>query len=412
MNLELFIARRLFSVRKGEKRISKPAILIAQWGVAVGLLVMILSVCIVVGFKHQVREKIIGFGQHIQVRSYEGSMQGETPVTATDSLLTALECIPMVSNAQCYAQKPGLIAAGEEFEGIVLKGVGSGYNLSFFAEYLKEGEMPLFGDTAASGSLLLSKSMADKMRVAVGDKVNVYFVQENVKARRFTVKGLYETNLSEMDNLVALTDIYTIRRLNGWGHDKCTGVEIAVTDYDALETVRDSVAELMDGVAARNYEKLYVQTVEEMNPALFAWLDILDGTVWVILVLVLAVAGFTMISGLLILILEKSNLIGVLKALGSRDVSIRKIFLYYAMFIIGKGMLWGNIIGLLICFVQHQWSVVKLDAEMYYMDCVPVEFTWLLLPLNVAMFILSTAMLILPSMLIARIEPTKAIRFE
>ena len=412
MNLELFIARRLFSVRKGEKRISKPAILIAQWGVAVGLLVMILSVCIVVGFKHQVREKIIGFGQHIQVRSYEGSMQGETPVTATDSLLTALEGIPMVSNAQCYAQKPGLIAAGEEFEGIVLKGVGSGYNLSCFAEYLKEGEMPLFGDTAASGSLLLSKSMADKMRVAVGDKVNVYFVQENVKARRFTVKGLYETNLSEMDNLVALTDIYTIRRLNGWGHDKCTGVEIAVTDYDALETVRDSVAELMDGVAARNYEKLYVQTVEEMNPALFAWLDILDGTVWVILVLVLAVAGFTMISGLLILILEKSNLIGVLKALGSRDVSIRKIFLYYAMFIIGKGMLWGNIIGLLICFVQHQWSVVKLDAEMYYMDCVPVEFTWLLLPLNVAMFILSTAMLILPSMLIARIEPTKAIRFE
>lgn len=412
MNLELFIARRLFSVRKGEKRISKPAILIAQWGVAVGLLVMILSVCIVVGFKHQVREKIIGFGQHIQVRSYEGSMQGETPVTATDSLLTALGGIPMVSNAQCYAQKPGLIAAGEEFEGIVLKGVGSGYNLSFFAEYLKEGEMPLFGDTAASGSLLLSRSMADKMRVAVGDKVNVYFVQENVKARRFTVKGLYETNLSEMDNLVALTDIYTIRRLNGWGHDKCTGVEIAVTDYDALETVRDSVAELMDGVAARNYEKLYVQTVEEMNPALFAWLDILDGTVWVILVLVLAVAGFTMISGLLILILEKSNLIGVLKALGSRDVSIRKIFLYYAMFIIGKGMLWGNIIGLLICFVQHQWSVVKLDAEMYYMDCVPVEFTWLLLPLNVAMFILSTAMLILPSMLIARIEPTKAIRFE
>lgn len=412
MNLELFIARRLFSVRKGEKRISKPAILIAQWGVAVGLLVMILSVCIVVGFKHQVREKIIGFGQHIQVRSYEGSMQGETPVTATDSLLTALEGIPMVSNAQCYAQKPGLIAAGEEFEGIVLKGVGSGYNLSFFAEYLKEGEMPLFGDTAASGSLLLSKSMADKMRVAVGDKVNVYFVQENVKARRFTVKGLYETNLSEMDNLVALTDIYTIRRLNGWGYDKCTGVEIAVTDYDALETVRDSVAEFMDGVAARNYEKLYVQTVEEMNPALFAWLDILDGTVWVILVLVLAVAGFTMISGLLILILEKSNLIGVLKALGSRDVSIRKIFLYYAMFIIGKGMLWGNIIGLLICFVQHQWSVVKLDAEMYYMDCVPVEFTWLLLPLNVAMFILSTAMLILPSMLIARIEPTKAIRFE
>ena len=412
MNLELFIARRLFSTRKGEKRISKPAIVIAQWGVAIGLLVMILSVCIVVGFKHQVREKIIGFGQHIQVRNYEGTMHGETPVTATDSLLSALERIPMVNNAQRYVQKPGLLAAGDEFDGIVLKGVGSDYDLSFFAEYLTDGEMPIFGDTASSGALLLSQAVADRMCLSVGDKVNVYFVQENVKARRFTVKALYRTNLSEMDNLVALTDIYTIRRLNGWDNDECTGVELSIADYGALESVSDSVAGLMDEIAARNYEKIYVQTVEEMNPALFAWLDILDGTVWVILVLVLAVAGFTMISGLLILILEKSNLIGVLKALGSHDVSIRKIFLYYAMFIIGRGMLWGNIIGLLICFVQHQWSIVKLDAEMYYMDCVPVEFTWWLLPLNIALFVLSTAMLILPSMLIARIEPTKAIRFE
>ncbi len=412
MNLELFIARRLFATRKGEKRISKPAVLIAQWGVAVGLLVMIVSVCIVIGFKHQVREKIIGFGQHIQVRNYESTAHGEAPVTASDSLLAALGRIPMADRVQPYVQKPGLIAVGDEFDGIMLKGVGSGYDLSFFADYLKAGEIPIFCDTASSGSLLLSKAVADRMKVAVGDKVNIYFVQSNVKARRFTVKGLYETHLSEMDNLIALTDIYTVRRLNGWADDKCTGIEVALADYDFLEQVRDSVAGVMDEEASRNYEKLYVQTVEEMNPALFAWLDILDGTVWVILVLVLGVAGFTMISGLLILILEKSNLIGVLKALGSQDVSIRKVFLYYAMFIIGRGMLWGNIMAFTFSLVQYFFGIVKLDAEMYYMDRVPIEFSWWLLPLNIVMFLLSVAILVFPSMIISRIEPTKAIRFE
>lgn len=412
MNIELFIAQRLFATRKGEKRISKPAVLIAQWGVAVGLMVMILSVCIVIGFKHQVREKIIGFGQHIQVRNYESTLQGEMPVTATDSLLITLKKIPLVDNAQRYAQKPGLIAVGDEFDGIVLKGIGNDYDLSFFADYMKDGELPTFSDTSSSGSLLLSKAIADKMKISVGDKVNIYFVQNNVKARRFTVKGLYETNLAEMDNLVALTDIYTVRRLNGWADDKCTGIEITVTDYDYLEQVRDSVVELMDMETRRNYEKLYIQTVEEMNPALFAWLNILDGTVWVILILVLSVAGFTMISGLLILILEKSNLIGILKAIGAQDVSIRKIFLYYAMFIIGRGMLWGNAIAFTLSVLQYYYGIVKLDPEMYYMDRVPIEFSWWLIPLNIAMFILSVAMLLLPSMLISHIEPTKAIRFE
>ena len=412
MSFELFVARRLFVSQKGTKRISKPAVLIAQWGVAVGILVMILSVCIVIGFKHNVREKIVGFGQHIQVRNYEGTMYGESPVTASDSLLASLAVLPGVDNVQKYVQKPGLIAVGDEFDGIMLKGVGSDYDFSFFSEYLKEGEIPQFSDTASSSSILLSRVLADRMQIKTGDKVNVYFVQSGVKARRFTVRGLYETDLSEMDNVVALTDIYTVRRLNGWASDKCTGIELSVADYDNLEQVRDTVASVMDAEASSNYEKLYVQTVEEMNPALFAWLDILDGTVWVILVLVLGVAGFTMISGLLILILEKSNLIGVLKAIGAKDVSIRRVFLYYAMFIIGRGMLYGNAIALVLCLVQYYSGIVKLDAEMYYMDRVPVEFTWWLLPLNIAMFLLSTAMLVLPSMLISRIEPTKAIRFE
>ena len=412
MKLELFIARRLFSSRNGTKRISKPAVLIAQWGVAVGIMVMILSVSIITGFKHQVRDKIIGFGQHIQVRNYEGTIRGEAPVTVTDSLMAALGNVPGVSHAQCYVQKPGLLASGDEFDGIILKGVGADYDLSFFSDYLKGGKLPLFSDTAASGDILISQVIADRMGVGVGDKVNVYFVQQSVKARRFSVCGIYETNLSEMDNVMAITDIYTVRRLNGWDNDKCTGIEVTLADYDAMEQARDSVAGVMDIEVAKTNEKLYVQTVEEMNPALFAWLDILDGTVWVILVLVLGVAGFTMISGLLILILEKTNLIGVLKAVGARDFSIRRIFLYYAMLIIGRGMFWGNVMALACCVVQYKWGVVKLDAEMYYMDSVPVEFTWWLIPLNIAMFVLSAAMLVVPSMIISRIEPTKAIRFE
>lgn len=412
MNFEFFIAGRLFAVRKGEKRISKPAVLIAQWGVAVGLLVMILSVCIVIGFKHQVREKIVGFGQHIQIRNYEGSMYGETPVTVTDSLLAALERVPTVKHVQSYVQKPGLISFGDEFDGIILKGVGSDYDFSFFSEYLKEGVIPSFGDTASSASILLSEIVADRMNVKVGDKINIYFLQNNVKARRFVVKGLYETNLSEMDNAIAFTDIYTVRSLNGWKKDKATGIEVTVSEYDFLDLARDSVAGIMDIEAASNYEKLYVQTVEEMNPALFSWLGILDGTVWVILLLVLGVAGFTMISGLLILILEKSSLIGILKAMGAKDASIRAIFLYYAMFIICRGMFWGNVIGLFLCVVQKYFGIVKLDAEMYYMDKVPIEFSWWLVVLNIAMFVLSVAMLVLPSMFISRIMPTKAIRFE
>ncbi len=412
MNTELFIAQRLYKKRNGEQRLSKPAVVIAQWGVAVGIIVMIASISIVIGFKHEIRDKIIGFGGHIQVRNYEASNYGESPVTVTAQEIEQLSNATGVKHAQSYIHKPGLIAVGDEFEGVIVKGIGREYDTSFFASHMKEGEMPHFSDTAALNQIVLSRSLADKLNTHIGETINIYFVQDGVKARRMTLKGIYETNLSEMDNMLALTDIYTTRRLNNWTSDKATGIEFSVDDYDKVDETRKNISAIMNDIANKNRERLYVQTVEEMNPSLFSWLALLDQTVWIILILVIGIAGFTMISGLLILILEKTNLIGILKAIGAKNLSIRKIFLYYAMFIIGRGMLWGNIIGMTLCLIQQKFGIIGLDPEMYYMNRVPIEFSWILLPTNIVMFIISVSMLVLPSMFISRIEPTKAIKFE
>lgn len=413
MNLEYFIARRLFGSRTNGKRISKPAVTIAQWGVAVGIVVMIVSVCIVIGFKHEVRDKIIGFGSHIQVSNYyQSDEDGELPITATTKGLDEIAATEGVANVQTFTSKTGLIAAGDEFEGVVVKGIGSNYNTQFFESHIVDGEFPTFSDTAASNKIIISRVTANKLNVKVGEKLNIYFMQGGIKARRMELAAIYETHLHEMDEILTLTDIYTTRRLNGWADDKVSGIEIAVKDYEALNATRDNSVTAISNIAKENSERLFIQTVEELNPHLFAWLSLLDSTVWIIMVLVLGIAGFTMISGLLILILEKTNLIGIMKALGAKDLSIRKIFLYYAMFIIGRGMFWGNVTGLILCLVQWQFGIVGLDPSMYYMNRVPIEFTWWLLPMNIGMFIISTAMLVLPSMLISRVAPTKAIRFE
>ncbi len=411
MNLELFLARRLYSTRKGGRRISRPAVAIAQWGVAVGTLVMFVSICIIVGFKQQIREKVIGFGGHIQVMSYEALSDGASPVRADSAFLEELLSVDGIEHVQPFAVKPGMVVGNDEYEGILLKGVGSDYNLSFIKDNVIEGKLPVWSNDRPSNAVALSRSTAGKLRVNVGDKVNVYFLQDGIKARRMTVDAIYETHLSELDDIMALTDVYTVRRLNGWDSDEFTGVELAVNDYDMVDFVSAGVNEVVERNNS-NGDSLYAPTIDELYPSLFAWLSVLDQTVWLILILVLFIAGFTTVSGLLILILEKSNFIGVMKAIGSRDVSIARVFLYYSCFIIGKGILWGNVIAVVLCLLQQQLQIVGLDPSMYYMDCVPVGFTWLLVPMNIGIFVLSVLMLLLPSMFISRIEPTKAIKFE
>ena len=411
MSIELFLAKRLYGTRKGGRRISRPAVAIAQWGVAVGTLVMFVSICIIVGFKQQIRDKIIGFGGHIQVMGYEALSDGETPIKADSLFLEELLGVEEVACVQPYVTKPGILVGNDEYEGILLKGVGKEYDFSFINENIVTGELPVWSNDEPSNAIVLSKSTANKLNLSVGDKVNLYFLQDGVKARRMSVAAIYETHLSELDNIMALTDIYTVRRLNGWGSDEFSGVEITTGDYSMIENAAVGVNRVVEQYN-RNGAMLYAPTIEELYPSLFAWLSVLDQTVWLILILVLFIAGFTTVSGLLILILEKSNFIGVMKAVGSRDISIAKVFLYYSCFIIGKGILWGNVIAVVLCVVQEQFHVIGLDPSMYYMNFVPIEFTWLLLPMNVGIFILSVLMLILPSMFISRIEPTKAIKFE
>ncbi|MBQ3188660.1 MAG: ABC transporter permease [Bacteroidaceae bacterium] len=412
MNMELFIAKRLFGTRKNGRRISRPAVTIAQWGVAVGIAVMTISLCIVIGFKHNVRDKIVGFGSHIQIQNYQSSPTGELPTTMNTDDIADIFATEGVQHVQKYIYKPGLVSVGNEFEGVVLKGIGSDYNNTFIQEHIVEGELPIFTDSAATNKIVLSRLLTQKLRVKLGDKIDIYFMQDGIKARRMTLAAIYETHLSEMDAMLALTDIYTMRRLNAWSSDKASGIEISVNEFTQKEDVRYALIDKVTEIANRNEETLFIRTIEEMNPHMFAWLEILDSTVWIILVLVLGIAGFTTISGLLILILEKTNMIGILKAIGAKNRSIRKIFLYYAMFIIGRGIILGNVIGILLCLIQAQTGIVKLDPEMYYMQHVPIEFTWWLIPMNILMFIVSIAILVIPSMLISHIEPTKAIKFE
>ncbi len=412
MNLELFIARRLYGTRKGVRHISRPAVAIAQWGVTIGAVIMIASICIIVGFKQQVREKVFGFGGHVQMMTYNGNAVGESPLTIDDEFMERLGDIRNVATVQQYVQKTGIIMGEKEYEGVAVKGIGKDYDLSFIESHIIEGSMPTFCDTTPSGSIVISRLIAEKIGVKTGDRINIYFLDKGIKARKLTIGAIYNTHLNEFDAAMAYTDIYTTRGINDWENDKVSGIEIRLDDYSLMENTVEDICDVALYATSMNEEQIIVPTIEELNPAMFAWLGVLDQTVWMILFLVVMIAAFTMISGLLIIILEKGNLIGILKAVGAKNVSIRKIFIYYAGFIIGKGLIIGNIIGIGLCLLQQHFKIVAVDPEMYYMDRVPIEFTWLLVPMNIAMFVISVAALVLPSMIISRIEPTKAIKFE
>lgn len=414
MNFEFFIAKRIYFNSDRKRQVAKPAIRIATIGMALGLVIMIISLCVVMGFKREVRSKVIGFGSHIQISNFRSSQSYETlPIAAGDSLLSALEQIEGVSHVQRYATKPGMIKTEDNFQGMVLKGVGQEYDLTFLRNHLIEGEIPAFTDSIASNQILISSALSKKLHVKLGDALYTYYIQENIRARKLKIAGIYETNFSDYDNLFVIGDIYTVTRLNKWEKDQASGIEVQITNYDDLENMAYQVSSHTDALVDRYGNTYYTQTIEDLNPQLFAWLGVLDLNVWVILILMLGVAGFSMISGLLIIILERTNMIGILKALGDTNRSIRTIFLYFSAFIIGKGMLWGNLIGLAVCYIQYQWHVVKLDPVNYYIDSVPIYFNgWIWLILNLSTLLVSILILIGPSYLISRIHPAKSIRFE
>lgn len=415
MNWKLFIAKRIYRSNEGGKEVSKPAIRIAMSGIAIGLAVMLVSVAVVIGFKHEVRDKVVGLGADLVITNFDAQKSYETiPVEASDSLLMELRSIAGIKHAQRYSTKPGMIMTGEDFLGMVLKGVSDEYDWTFLQKHLLEGEIPVFTDTISTNRVLLSKTIANKLKLQLGDKLHTYYVEgKNVRARRLQVAGIYQTNFTLFDDLFLITDMYTVNRLNAWKKGQVSGIELDLQDGNRLEEMKEIVHEKVDMQTDRYGNTYYTQSVEDSNPQIFAWLDLLDMNVWVILVLMTGVAGFTMISGLLIIILERTNMIGVLKALGADNLSIRKIFLNFAVLLIGKGMLWGNLIGLAFCFIQSEFNLFKLDPVTYYVDHVPVEMNWgIFLLLNICTLLVSVLMLIGPSYLVTRIHPAKSIRFE
>lgn len=414
MNWKLFIAKRIYRSNEGGK-VSKPAIRIAMWGIAVGLAVMIVAVSVVIGFKHEVCDKVVGLGADISITNFDIQKSYETePVVVEDSLVQVLRAVDGVKHIQRYSTKAGMIMTDDNFLGMVLKGVAEEYDWTFIKKHLLEGEIPHFTDTASTNLTLVSRTIANKLRLKLGDKLYTYYVDgAKVRARRLQIAGIYQTNFSMYDDLFLLTDLYTVNRLNSWASGQVSGVELEVTDYERLEDIKEDIRSQVDMQTDWYGHKYYTQTVEESNPQIFAWLDLLDLNVWVILILMTGVAGFTMISGLLIIILERTNMIGVLKALGADNWSIRKVFLSFSVFLIGRGMLWGNIIGLLFVGVQSSFRLFKLDPATYYVDSVPVEFNlWWWVLLNVCTLLVSVLMLVGPSYLITRIHPAKSIRFE
>ena len=415
MDWKLFVARRIYRSKEGEKEVSKPAVLIAMWGIAIGLAVMIVAVAVVIGFKHEVRDKVVGIGSDITITNFDAQKSYETvPVVAGDSLLDALRSMEGVKHVQRYSTKPGMIMTEDNFLGMVLKGVSQEYDWTFLKEHLQEGEIPSFTDSASTNRTLVSRTIANKLNLKLGDKLYTYYISaENVRARRLEVVGIYQTNFSIYDDMFLLTDLYTVNRLNAWQADQASGIELEVADVSRLEETKEAISAEVDMLKDRYGATYYTQTVEESNPQIFAWLDLLDMNVWVILILMTGVAGFTMISGLLIIILERTNMIGVLKALGADNLAIRKVFLSFSVFLIGRGMLWGNIIGLSFVFIQSQFHLFKLDPSIYYVDSVPVAFNlWWWVLLNVCSLLASVLMLVGPSYLIAHIHPAKSIRFE
>ncbi len=417
MNTELFISNRLFFDKTNQHFLSKKIIRIALFGIALGLAVMIVSVAVITGFKTEIRNKVIGFGSHIQIVSYESRNTYELPpISKNQRFLGKLDSLDYIKKIQVFATKPGMIKTEESIQGIVFKGVEPSYNWSFFQKNLIEGELPQLNDTNRVNEILLSENVSKLLKLKIGDSAVLYFLNENeVTPRMLQLKvcGIYRTSLEEFDNLFIIGDIKQVQRLNDWQSDQISGFEILVSDFDKIDLFEREIRNLVVDYNQENDAILRTESITRQYPQIFDWLSILDMNVWVILSLMVLVAGFNMISALLVLILERSTMIGVLKALGSPNWSIRKVFLYLSVFLTSRGMLWGNAIGIAIILAQKVFHLIKLNPATYYVDVVPVNFNIVhILLLNLGCLVITTFMLIIPSYLVSKISPDKSIRFD
>lgn len=414
MNLPYFIAQRLIRGRREGTSFSRPINVIAVIGIAAGLAVMILAVSTLTGFKKAIREKVVGFGSNIQITHLDSNLSFETvPISDTQEFIPVIRKIPGIRHVQVFGTKAGIIKTGEEIQGVVLKGVGSDYDWSYFKSNLIDGSVFTVTDTGRTDKVIISKKISDMLKLKTGDSFIMHFIQDPPRMRKFTISGIYETSLEEFDLMYVFCDIAHIQKLNGWEDDMVSGFEIFIDDFDRLDEMTMAVRDAIGYRMMEDEAKFKVMNIKSKYPQIFDWLNFQDINVIIIIVLMLVVAGFNMISGLLILILEKTNMIGVLKALGSADLTIRRVFIYQAAWLIGKGLLWGNVIGIGLAFFQLKTKLLTLDPNSYYIKTVPVnlELSHIIL-LNIGTMAAIIIMLLVPSQLISRITPVKAIRYD
>ena len=371
---------------------------------------MIISIAIVTGFQKQIKDKVIGFGSHITITNFEVNSSYEaTPLNQNQPFYPFLDTVDGIRHIQIFANKAGIIKTDDQIEGVIFKGIGSDYDWSFFNDKIVKGKHFKISDSEKTNDVIISKSLANRLELKVGDPLRMYFIisdEIQPRGRKFNICGIYETGLEEFDKLYVLGDIYHIRKLNKWDNDEVGGFEVLIDNFDQIDKMGELVYHLV------GYE-LNSQTIKQMQPQIFEWLSLHDMNVIIIISLMVLVAGIAMISTLLILIIEKTNMIGLLKALGSKNISIRKIFVYNAVYIIGKGLIWGNIIALGLCFIQLKTGILKLNQESYYVSEVPVNLQLShFLFINAGTLIVCTLMLIIPTYIITKISPVKAIRYS
>lgn len=415
MNLPYFLAHRIYAQNDDKRKVSRPAIRIATIGVAIGLAVMIVSVCVVLGFKHAIRDKVIGFGSHIQVAEYNALMGGDgRAVQMDDSVMSVLSHIQGVKHVQRFAYRQGILKTDDDFLGVMFKGVGPEFDSTFIHKNMVEGSIPRFSDKASGNKLLISKSMADKLHLKTGSRLFAYFIDyTGVRMRRFTISGVYQTNLTQYDNTICFTDLHAVAKLNGWPADVAGGAELTINNFEQLDDVERTVIAKVNRTTDHYGNTFASKTIKEVSPQIFSWLSLLDLNVWIILAIMMCVAAVTMISGLLIIILERTQMIGLLKALGAGNATVRHTFMWFSAFIIGRGLLWGNLVGLGLVALQYVTGLVKLDPATYYVSTVPVEVNLLyVVLLNIGTLIISLFVLIAPSYLISHIHPAKTMSYE
>ncbi len=410
MNFELFIAKRIVAGKEYKNSISSPIIKIATIAITLGIAIMLIAVSIGSGFQKKIRDKMSGFKGHVQIINYDNNTSDVSivPVDKNQDFYPNFNNIEGVKNVQTFASKFGVIRTAKDFEGVILKGVTNDYDFTFFKEYLKEGRLPNF-TLDRNKEILISESIAKRLELTLNDTVQMVFSVENskrpFKIRKPVIVGIYNTGFEQFDKTMLIGDIREVQRLNKWKDNEIGGFEVLIDDFDSLK-------EKGDKIYATIGSTLNSTTIVDSYPLIFNWLNILDNNVWVIIGIMILVAGINMITALLVLILEQVQMVGILKALGSTNWSIRKVFLYNASYLILKGLLYGNIIGLVFLSIQKYLKIITLNPENYYVSTVPVSIDfWAILFLNLGTLILCFLMLIIPSYIITKIQPSKSIKF-